>query len=256
MRYLIKFFIIGISLFSMVSCDKEDDATNQNDTAKKTYFDANEFNQNGLVAYYTFNGNANTFIGNVNGQVYGTTLTTDRFGNQNSSYHFNGIDNYIEIPNSNEFNTSSGTICFWIKVPYTEDENKYSVISKTDGATNGYILKHTDSDNCGTTIFAFDELGYSGLGVVDSYKNEFNFFVFTFSERHWQIYYNGNLTSRSEPGIDVLFNDNEYQLFIGKEISSENPVIDYSFFEGDIDDLLIYNRALSEEEIIELYNWK
>ena len=44
----------------------------------------------GLVAYYPFNGNANDESGNgYNGTVYGATLTYDRFGNPNSAYSFN-----------------------------------------------------------------------------------------------------------------------------------------------------------------------
>jgi len=49
--------------------------------------------QDGLVAFYPFNGNANDESGNLNnGTVNGATLTTDRFGNGNSAYNFNGID--------------------------------------------------------------------------------------------------------------------------------------------------------------------
>ena len=54
--------------------------------------------QDGLVAYYPFNGNANDESGNqLHGTVYGATLTTDRFGYANSAYNFDGISNYIKI---------------------------------------------------------------------------------------------------------------------------------------------------------------
>ena len=53
----------------------------------------------GLVAYYPFNGNADDESGNGNhGTVNGATLTIDRFGNENSAYSFDGIDDYIDIP--------------------------------------------------------------------------------------------------------------------------------------------------------------
>lgn len=53
---------------------------------------------NGLVSYYGFNGNANDCSGNSNnGTVNGATLTTDRFGNTNSAYSFNGTSDYISI---------------------------------------------------------------------------------------------------------------------------------------------------------------
>ena len=54
----------------------------------------------GLVAYYPFNGNAKDESGNGNhGAVNGATLTEDRFGNIDSAYHFDG-NSYIVVPNS------------------------------------------------------------------------------------------------------------------------------------------------------------
>ena len=54
-----------------------------------------DFNE-GLVAHYPFNGNANDESGNGNnGIVYGATLTVDRFGNTNKAYDFNGSTTYI-----------------------------------------------------------------------------------------------------------------------------------------------------------------
>lgn len=55
----------------------------------------------GLVAHYKFDGNANDSSGNGNnGVVHGATLTTDRFGNANSAYKFDGEDDWIQVPNS------------------------------------------------------------------------------------------------------------------------------------------------------------
>src|SRR5258706_16077985 len=72
----------------------------------------------GLVAYYPFTGNANDASGNNNNPVFNNAaLTTDRFGNSNSAYSFNGIDNYIRIPNNPSLNpTNQITICAWFKV--------------------------------------------------------------------------------------------------------------------------------------------
>ena len=51
---------------------------------------------NGLVGWWGFNGNAQDGSGNGNhGTVNGATLTTDRFGNQNGAYSFDGVDDYI-----------------------------------------------------------------------------------------------------------------------------------------------------------------
>ena len=59
----------------------------------------------GLAAYYPFNGNANDESGNGNNPIFNNaTLVADYFGNANSAYHFNGIDNYMEILNSSSLN--------------------------------------------------------------------------------------------------------------------------------------------------------
>ena len=71
---------------------------------------------NGLVARYLFNGNANDMSGNNNhGIVNGATLTTDRCGNPNSAYNFNG-SSYIRVPHSQSLNnhTNELTISFWV----------------------------------------------------------------------------------------------------------------------------------------------
>jgi hypothetical protein len=49
----------------------------------------------GLVAYYPFNGTANDAVGTNHGTVNGATLTTDRFGNVNSAFNFDGINDWI-----------------------------------------------------------------------------------------------------------------------------------------------------------------
>ena len=73
----------------------------------------------GLVAYYPFDGNANDASGNGNhGVVHGATPTTDRFGNANSAYGFNGDDcGYVEVPNSTGLQciTRAITISAWIR---------------------------------------------------------------------------------------------------------------------------------------------
>jgi len=57
-----------------------------------------------LVAFYPFYGNANDETSNgYDGIVHGATLTTDRFGTQNSAYSYDGEDDFIELPTSFDF---------------------------------------------------------------------------------------------------------------------------------------------------------
>ena len=72
----------------------------------------------GLIAHYPFNGNANDESTNSNhGTVNGATLSTDRFGNVNSAYDFDGTNDYISIPGKAEwdFGLNSFSISVWFK---------------------------------------------------------------------------------------------------------------------------------------------
>ena len=75
--------------------------------------------QKGLVAYYPFNENANDESGNGNnGTIHGASLTTDRNGNSESAYQFDGINDYISNSNGLKYlvnNTYS--ISLWIYKP-------------------------------------------------------------------------------------------------------------------------------------------
>ena len=72
----------------------------------------------GLVARYPFNGNANDQSGNGHhGTVTGATLTTDRFGQPNRAYSFDGNNDFIDLGNKPAFNFGVGNFTFsvWFK---------------------------------------------------------------------------------------------------------------------------------------------
>ena len=69
----------------------------------------------GLVAYYPFNGNANDESGNENdGTVNGATLTLDRFGAPNSAYDFDGTG-FIDCPDGTYF-SGDFTVSGWVNL--------------------------------------------------------------------------------------------------------------------------------------------
>ena len=71
---------------------------------------------NGLAGWWPFSGNANDVSGyGNNGTVNGATLTTDRFGNPNAAYSFDGINDYIRCTSTGVAGSGSRTISFWIK---------------------------------------------------------------------------------------------------------------------------------------------
>ena len=101
--------------------------------------------EEGLIGYYPFNGNANDESGNNHhGTVYGATLATARFGNPNSAYSFDGIDDYVEIPDHTNFNFGIGgfTVSLWIKTDATTTVGfgRDDILAKGDPTISGYAI--------------------------------------------------------------------------------------------------------------------
>jgi hypothetical protein len=200
----------------------------------------------GLVAYYPFSGNAGDSSGNGNhGIVNGATLTTDRFGNENSAYSFDGSNSVIcsalNIPWPIDFN-GTWSISFWAKPSAIDslfhtifsigDNSVYNLVSiRIDKESKLYLSSNNNQDN------TFVEL-------VD--VNKLDHYILNFTGQ-LQIYKNGKLLLNNYYlplyyGTKYLF---EKPLFIGRGYSGSN-------FKGIIDDFRIYNRFLYEDEIIYL----
>ena len=134
---------------------------------------------NGLVGYWGFNGNGNDQTGNGNnGAVNGATLTTDRNGNANSAYSFDGVSNYIRCTNSGIVGNNSRTICFWVK---TNSTSPGSIISygNNDSILQDYriILHGLDINSCTANIgMAFTATG-AGRSIQYEPINTWDFFT-------------------------------------------------------------------------------
>ncbi len=94
-----------------------------------------------VVAYYPFNGNAIDESGNGNdGTVFNATLTTDRFGNADSAYSFNGIDASILVPDSPSLNfaTNSFEVNFFTSPVDLRDFHRF--VGKYTDSSGGWII--------------------------------------------------------------------------------------------------------------------
>ncbi len=216
---------------------------------------------NGLVAYYPFNGNANDASGNGNNPIFNNaTLTTDYFGNSNSAYHFNGIDNYIEIPNSTSLNFGTTmSLCAWVKPTgfYTGKCHGNSVIMKgdNDAESGDYFLRFDDAFYTGTNCEGglpdtLHQTYYgkgTGLSPVQdtpyARKNVWRSVVYTYDGLHARLYIDCNLILDSEiPGLNF---SNASNLFFGRLNDGTFPY----WLNGDLDEVRIYNRALNADEV-------
>ncbi|MFH1119396.1 MAG: LamG-like jellyroll fold domain-containing protein [Bacteroidota bacterium] len=204
----------------------------------------------GLVAYYPFNGNANDESGNGNnGVVHEAALTTNRANIENAAYSFNGINNYIVVEdNSNLDLTSQLSISGWmykyVNVPWASMVTKGGTYNNVD---NNYTVHNNPSNGI---VFTNDET--SGACVDNSSfevpVNEWHHITVTFDESVVKMYLDGVLDTLSILPCNLQLQVNTSQLFIGLDIPGASE-----YFNGKLDDIRIYNRGLTADEIIQLY---
>ncbi|MCP4814328.1 MAG: hypothetical protein GY888_17605, partial [Planctomycetaceae bacterium] len=209
---------------------------------------------NGLVAYYPFNGNANDESGNGNnGTVNGASLVTDRGGRTNSAYSFDGTDDFIEIADSPELNfAESMSISFWLKPDSWGEraDDTPGIISKMlDNNSEGYVIYHDGNYK--------EKLNFRSVG--DDY-NVTGSKAVSGQWDHWTVSCDaGRVTWYRNGTEDAAYNDvntdlsNSASLFLGYTERWRSWGFP-AYFSGAMDDVRIYNRALSEEEVTAVYN--
>ncbi len=225
----------------------------------KELYDSEKPQDSGLVAYYPFNGNANDESGNGNnGTVNGATLTTDRFGNANSAYSFNGSSDFINVPDSNTLDlTNKMTLCAWTKV--SEIRSHYSDFLLGKGRSSigtGYGLNNYDySGNDGTpqgpsiVLHNGTDMGYAVSDVSKAILNKWQFIVGTYDGQVFNIYVDGVLCNSFNNNVAMTLINSTEPLNIGRETSGLAR-----YHKGLIDDVRIYNRPLTASEVKELYD--
>jgi hypothetical protein len=213
---------------------------------------------NGLVGWWPFNGNANDESGNGNnGTVSGATLTTDRFGNADKAYGFDGLDDNIVVNNSNSLNPNQLSVSVW----YLATGNNMCVISKNNpsNALNfSYQIKHQDQYQSITGLnTAWGNGNCNGYSANEFWGSDGQIpslqwvnITFTIDDIGiGRVYFNGNLVS-TYTGT-TLFSCNDPSTIL--KFGGPNWNNDVEWFNGIIDDIGIWNRALSQQEITDLY---
>ena len=227
----------------------------------------------GLVAYYPFFGNARDTSGNsLDGLVKGATLTTDRDGNPNRAYQFNGktFDNgtttHIELPLSSltqNLEQSDYSLVAWVKPesdPPGSHENWYAYgMIHSYSSIHDYGLRYHWS-NCfemGNPIF-YDNQTEINWGGASACKKDFNQYyhvvgVGDSTNGNTKIYVNGKLEHTRTWDNSGKPDPSEVnkKWFIG----SMNPtsVTSPLTMEGVIDEIRMYNRALTASEVETIY---
>ena len=200
----------------------------------------------GLVAYYPFNGNAHDESGNLHhGEIEDASLTEDRFGNSIRAYSFDGKNDFIYfgkvLPDM-----ATMSISIWV---YSENGN--TIICDGDWETgNDITLKINDNSTIGVRA---DKNNYELLDDIEVKKDMYNnwrHIVWIMTNKESKLYVDGSyIGSLDKGGSNVGY----HNFMLGTE---EFPKGSYGwggFWKGKLSDIRIYNRALSEPEIEDLY---
>lgn len=198
-----------------------------------------------ILAYYKFDSDASDSVNSHDGTVTGATLVSGKIGN---AYDFDGMDDFIEIAD----NLHANEMSFSVWVNFDQVTGRYSIISKRAGLTSdvfqlefplNYNKIHFLSWDSDGTYRKLEE--YSALPTANTWHH----YAITRSSSMVTLYRDG-VKFATLPVAGGL-QSTTLSTLIGKMIYQGT---DYYFFDGTIDEVGIWSRALTENEIIELYN--
>jgi hypothetical protein len=210
----------------------------------------------GIIGHWPLDGDAQDKSGNnSHGVIVGATLTSDRLGHDNSAYYFNG-NSYIAVPNPTYFDlTEKLTLAFWVK--FGQQNNFGAFISKWSGGRydgkNAYFVGTSFiADPNDILASTFSNNGQLNLSPVSGYNDDqWHHLAIVYNNTKLTLYIDGQQKAESQIPPSPL-NKTSSPLTFG----TINPLIANQGFKGALDDIIIYNRSLSADEINNIYTGK
>jgi hypothetical protein len=215
--------------------------------------------EDGLVAWYPFCGNANDGSGNnLNGVVEGPNLVSDRNGEPNSAYFFNGTGNIIEVEHNDLLNFQAGgelTVSYWIQGTPDPSNVDHTISKQTGSGSNQDGWNCALQQNTSEPAFILKNGSGSNQCLLNSGEtalaDEWYNVVSVYNGSLIRIYMNGVLTSETECVTEIGDNTNSLQIGSCTWATTFPNVVSFT---GVIDDIAIYNRALTYFEVSEMFD--
>ena len=215
--------------------------------------------QNGLVGWWPFNGNGNDESGNGNnGTVNGATLTADRFGVLNSALSFDGIDDFVELANAFS-DWQDFSFSMWLN--HTKGNAFSGLISDANSFPGNDLFLNVNqssvglkADKSGSTLFNCNlpEVNYPNPSLVNNqnFQGDWKHLVLSKGGSTLNLFLNGNMIqSFTVSASNVGYHANNP--VFGKLTDGAYSI---QYMQGYLDDIGIWNRALTECEIQDLYH--
>ncbi len=212
--------------------------------------------QNGLVGYWPFCGNANDESGNGNnGVVNGATLKEDRFGVTNAAYDFDGVNDEITV-SGNDFGNGNFSVSGWINANASnlnDTQNQILIFGYDNGNKNleVQLTNISQEEIINKLRFSMRNLisnDYDLISVNEIVFSEWTHFVIQREQDVQKFYVNGSLV-----GINSQITTNDVMENGLMSIGNGMNNVSGRYFHGTIDDIGIWNRALSADEVQQLY---
>ena len=200
----------------------------------------------GLAAYYPLNGNADDESGNnYHGIVHRAIVTEDRFNNSSKAFQFSGSDSFIVL--GSDFDFPLRTINLWFYANTIDEIERHIYISDNPQLNNGFSqIKIKEYDGIMQIRSSAGIPGGLAEGKSEVSEKEWYMITLVVDGNETRHYLNGSLIGEFKNGS--ISSDNG----ISSALLGTSRVFD-RYFDGKIDDVKIYGRALSESEILKLY---
>ena len=216
-----------------------------------------------LIASYEFSGDATDTSGNGNTLfVGGATLAADRFGNPDSAYSFDGVNDYMRTSTAFfDLGAPAYTINYWLKIDDLYSRYPANIVVNTDPHT-GIAIGANHIANPGPRFSYFVGDGLPGSwaisqGSVAGFKNDLTEGIWYQSTivkdgGSWQFFVNGLLDATVYGSLQSSL---PATLYFGAAgfLDTWLPEFLPDHFGGSLDDISIYSRALTGSEITTLY---
>ncbi|GAA4450198.1 hypothetical protein GCM10023189_10550 [Nibrella saemangeumensis] len=217
----------------------------------------------GLIAYYPFNSSPNDNSGNnLHGSLLnGATYTSDRKGNNNAALSLNGTGAYFNIPDYTALRPSQITISLWFRLASPVTSSRMQLYNKSrfsDGANEQYsaLLKPGNpgitvngdikrNSNCVAGQGWQTASGTTNILTV----NVWHHYVCTFDGNTITIYLNGNFFKSEPVPAGAIDNCPGGTLKFGAQAAGYPD-----YFNGAMDEIRIYNKALNSAQVQALFN--
>jgi hypothetical protein len=205
----------------------------------------------GLIAWYLFTGNAKDSSGNaIHGTIFNATLTTDKKGNTNSAYEFNG-SSYINLP-PDQLTLNVYTYSIWVNSTTNPTNGNTGVIFSIGNEASTKHQTINVSNAYGSAAATGWCVGGWNLGTIQNsgitsgtlpLENEWHHIVMVRTIDAVAMYLDNEFVGSSSTGGEVPLYENPRVANIGIRCNYTQG------YTGKVDNFRIYNRALSAEEI-------